>query len=88
MKDTLGRNADFEVVSDGKLVVEANNRGEPFINAGQKAQITKDVESIAAALVHSMADEGCRTSRRADGRAGSLVRRLTDHERHPSDRLL
>jgi Flp pilus assembly CpaE family ATPase len=57
MKDTLGRKADFEVVSDGILVLEANNRGEPFINVGQKAQITHDVESIAAALVHSIADQ-------------------------------
>ena len=30
----FGRKADFEVVSDGVLVVEANNRGEPFVKAG------------------------------------------------------
>lgn len=58
MKDALGRTADFEVVSDGILVLEANNRGEAFINLGQKAQITRDVESIAAALVHSIAEQG------------------------------
>jgi len=56
MKDALGRAPDFEVVSDGPLVLEANNRGEAFINLGQKAQITHDIESIAAALVHSMAE--------------------------------
>ena len=57
MKDTLGRNADFEVVSDGILVLDANNRGEPFVTMNQKAQITRDVESIAAALVHSIAEK-------------------------------
>jgi pilus assembly protein CpaE len=53
----LGRRPDFEVVSDGILVLEANNRGEPFIHVGPKAQVTGDVKSIASALVRSMAEE-------------------------------
>ena len=36
---------DFEVVSDGILVAEANNRGEPFVKLGPDAQISKDVAS-------------------------------------------
>lgn len=53
----LGRRPDFEVVSDGILVLEANNRGEPFIHLGPKAQVSGDVNSIATALVRSMAEE-------------------------------
>lgn len=53
----LGRRPDFEVVSDGILVLEANNRGQPFIHLDPKAQVSADVNSIAAALARSMADE-------------------------------
>jgi Flp pilus assembly CpaE family ATPase len=53
----LGRRPDFEVVSDGILVLEANNRGEPFIHLGPKAKVTGDVNSIATTLVRSMAEE-------------------------------
>jgi pilus assembly protein CpaE len=53
----LGRQPDFEVVSDGILVLDANNRGEPFITLGPKQQVSDDVVSIAKALARSMADE-------------------------------
>jgi septum formation inhibitor-activating ATPase MinD len=52
----LGRQPDFEVVSDGMLVLEANNRGEPFITLGPKAQASGDVTSIAKTLARSMAE--------------------------------
>jgi pilus assembly protein CpaE len=53
----LGRQPDFEVVSDGILVLDANNRGEPFITLGPKQQVSGDVVAIAKALARSMADE-------------------------------
>lgn len=46
----VGRAPDFSVVSDGILVVEANNRGEPLAKLGPDAQITKDVARIAEEL--------------------------------------
>jgi pilus assembly protein CpaE len=46
----IGRKPDFEVVSDGKLVLEANNRGEPFVHLAPDAAITKDVNRIAQQL--------------------------------------
>ncbi len=46
----IGRKADYEVVSDGLLVVEANNRGESFVKLGPDAAITKDVTRIARQL--------------------------------------
>jgi pilus assembly protein CpaE len=54
---TLGRQPDFEVVSDGVVVLEANNRGEPFMTLSPKAKVSGDVESIAKALVRSMQEE-------------------------------
>jgi pilus assembly protein CpaE len=53
----LGREPDFEVVSDGKLVLEANNRGEPFVTTNAKARASGDVESIAKALIREMQEE-------------------------------
>ena len=53
----LGRQPDFEVVSDGILVLEANNRGEPFITLNPKAQISGDVISIAKSMARNMAEE-------------------------------
>jgi pilus assembly protein CpaE len=55
MEETLGRRADYEVVSDGLLVVEANNRAEPFIRLAPDAQITQDVRRIAARLTSEAA---------------------------------
>jgi pilus assembly protein CpaE len=43
----IGRKQDFDVVSDGILVLEANNRGEPFIKLGPDAPISRDVAKIA-----------------------------------------
>lgn len=61
----LGRKPDFEVVSDGILVLEANNRGEPFIHVGPKAHVSGDVQSIATALVRLMAEEHRASAERA-----------------------
>jgi pilus assembly protein CpaE len=46
----FGRPPDFQVVSDGLLVLEANNRAEPFVVAAPEAQISKDVMAIARSL--------------------------------------
>ena len=50
IEEQIGRKPDYEVVSDGLLVVEANNRGEPFIKLGPDAPITRDVARIAKQL--------------------------------------
>ncbi len=53
----VGRPPDFSVVSDGVLVVEANNRGEPFVKLGPQAQISRDIAGIAARLSMAAAPE-------------------------------
>ena len=51
----LGRVPVFGVVSDGRLVVEANNQGVPFVLADPSAQISQDVVRVAAALAGAAA---------------------------------
>ncbi len=47
----LGREPDFRVVSDGLLVVEANNRGQPFVLSAPDASISRSITDIAQQLV-------------------------------------
>jgi hypothetical protein len=47
----LGREPDYTVVSDGRLVVEANNQGLPFVLADPSAAISRDIARIAESLV-------------------------------------
>jgi pilus assembly protein CpaE len=50
LDQALGRRPDFTVVSDGKLVVESNNQGVPFVLAAPDAKISVDVVRIATEL--------------------------------------
>ena len=47
----LGRRPDFEVVSDGRLVVAANNEGMPFVVASPDAAISRDVRRAAQTII-------------------------------------
>ncbi len=47
----IGRVPEHRVVSDGRLVVQSNNEGVPFVLAEPSAQISQDVIGIAAALL-------------------------------------
>ncbi len=51
VEEVLGQHIDFEIVSDGRLVLAANNEGVPFVSASPDAQISKGIRSIAAALL-------------------------------------
>ena len=46
----IGRKPDFEVVSDGRLVVQANNEGMPFVIASPEAAVSRDVRRAAAMI--------------------------------------
>ncbi len=48
--EQLGRIPDFTLPSDGRLVVDANNQGVPFVLVEQRAPVTLDVVRIATAL--------------------------------------
>ncbi|MBA2571346.1 MAG: hypothetical protein H0V04_09225, partial [Chloroflexi bacterium] len=49
--EMLGREPDFRLVSDGRLVVESNNQGVPFVLADPTAQISVDMMRIATTLL-------------------------------------
>jgi pilus assembly protein CpaE len=46
----IGRPIDFEIVSDGHLVVAANNEGVPFVSGSPDAPISQGVRRIADSL--------------------------------------
>lgn len=47
----IGRVPEHYVVSDGRLVIEANNRGVPFVLAEPGAQVSLDITRVAAELL-------------------------------------
>ncbi len=47
----LGRVPEHTIVSDGKLVVQANNEGLPFVLGDPDAPISRDIAKLAADLV-------------------------------------
>lgn len=50
LAEQIGRKPDFEIVSDGHLVVESNNQGIPFVLADPTAKISNDIARMAKAL--------------------------------------
>ncbi len=47
----LGREPEYRVVSDGRLVVTTNNEGVPFVTSAPEAQISRDLTAVAADLL-------------------------------------
>jgi pilus assembly protein CpaE len=58
LEETLGQRIDFEIVSDGRLVLNANNEGVPFVVSSPESPIAQGVRQIAAALVAVQAERG------------------------------
>ncbi|HXQ95393.1 MAG TPA: AAA family ATPase [Candidatus Acidoferrales bacterium] len=53
LRAAIGREPDHTVVSDGRLVTEANNQGVPFVLATPDAEISADVRRMAEGLMPS-----------------------------------
>jgi pilus assembly protein CpaE len=64
VEEALNRQIDHEVVSDGKLVIAANNEGVPFVLANPAALVSQGVRALAASIAS-----------RLPARAGVLARR-------------
>ena len=64
VEEALNRQIDHEVVSDGKLVIAANNEGVPFVLANPDAQVSQGIRAMAASI-----------AARLPARAGVLARR-------------
>jgi Flp pilus assembly CpaE family ATPase len=53
IESAIGRTPDHTVVSDGRLVVEANNQGVPFVLSAPAAPISGDLRRMALGLLPS-----------------------------------
>ncbi|MBA3778938.1 MAG: response regulator [Chloroflexi bacterium] len=51
----LGRDPEFHLSSDGRLVVESNNQGVPFVLANPQAAISQELARVAEALTEGAA---------------------------------
>ena len=52
LERALGRVPEHRVVSDGRLVVQSNNEGVPFVLANPEAAISKDIARVASELLN------------------------------------
>jgi len=50
VEDALNRQIDHEIVSDGKLVIAANNEGVPFVLSSPDAPISLGIKAMAASI--------------------------------------
>ncbi len=55
VEHSIGRRIDHSIVSDGRTVVYALNRGVPFVVAGRETQVAQDVIRLARAVVGASA---------------------------------
>ncbi len=63
VEHSIGRKVDHTVVSDGRNVVYALNRGVPFFISNREAQVSQDILRLATALTGDQrkpATEGAR----------------------------
>jgi pilus assembly protein CpaE len=63
VEHSIGRKVDHTIVSDGRSVVYALNRGVPFFTSNREAQVSQDVLRLATALTgdeRKQATEGAR----------------------------
>ena len=51
LERALGRVPEHRIVSDGRLVVQSNNEGVPFVLADPSAQISQDIGRLAGELL-------------------------------------
>jgi pilus assembly protein CpaE len=57
VEHSIGRRVDHTIVSDGRSVVYALNRGVPFFLSNREAQVSQDVLRLASAVAGSRAVE-------------------------------
>jgi pilus assembly protein CpaE len=50
VEHSIGRKVDHTIVSDGRSVVYALNRGVPFFLSNREAQVSQDIDRLAAAV--------------------------------------
>jgi len=67
VEQSIGRKVDHTIVSDGRSVVYALNRGVPFFLSNREAQVSQDILRLAAAVAGEPAalpaDDGRKTAK-------------------------
>jgi pilus assembly protein CpaE len=58
VEHSIGRRVDHTIVSDGRSVVYALNRGVPFFLSNREAQVSQDILRLATAVAGNRTDEG------------------------------
>ena len=71
VEHSIGRRVDHTIVSDGRSVVYALNRGVPFFLSNREAQVSQDVLRLASAVAG-----GSRAADRADGKKAAQKKSL------------
>lgn len=64
VEHSIGRRIDHQIVSDGRTVVYALNRGVPFVVANRETQVAQDVIRLARAVAGAPAPVPSQTERR------------------------
>jgi pilus assembly protein CpaE len=64
VEQALGSQIDYEIVSDGRLVLSSNNEGVAFVTASPDAPISHGLRQIADAIVARQADRAPALARR------------------------
>lgn len=76
VEGSIGRKIDHSVVSDGRKVVYALNRGVPFVWSAQQAQVSQDILAIGRSIVeHAEANAAAAPGKPAKPRKGLFGRR-------------
>ncbi len=65
VEHSIGRRVDHTIVSDGRSVVYALNRGVPFFLSNREAQVSQDILRLATAVVGARAVEAGEPARKA-----------------------
>ena len=77
MEHSIGRKVDETIVSDGRSVVYALNRGVPFFLSNREAQVSQDVLRLARTVVGERVHVAPAARRRpAQGGAEEIVVRM------------
>ena len=82
VEHSIGRKVDHTIVSDGRSVVYALNRGVPFFLSNREAQVSQDILRLARSVV----GEGSTTSNRRRPTGSRPRRSRSSHgdERRPA----
>ncbi|HEX7225862.1 MAG TPA: hypothetical protein VF367_09815, partial [Candidatus Limnocylindria bacterium] len=64
VEQALGSKIDFEIVSDGHLVLASNNEGVAFVTSSPEAPIAQGVRRIAQSLAAHQAERSPALARR------------------------